>query len=73
MLMVFSDSPKKPRIHTAASSDSGMEENEISAPRQSRNAASSSITTSTAPIRSDARRPISALSMKLAGRSSAGW
>ena len=72
MVIVFSESPNISRIHTVASSDSGIEENEISAPRQSRKVASSRITTSTAPISSDARSLTSALSTKLAGRSSAG-
>ena len=73
MLIVFSDSPSISRIQTVASSDSGIDENEISAPRQSRKVASSKITTSTAPMSSEARSRVSARSMKLAGRSSAGW
>ena len=56
-----------------ASSDTGIELNDTNAPRQSRNVSSSSTTTSTAPISSELRNFAIALSMKLAGRSSAGW
>ena len=52
---------------------SGMAEKEISAPRQSRSVIKSSATTSTAPIAKEFRSFSMALSMKLAGRSSAGW
>jgi hypothetical protein len=50
-----------------------MAPNEIRAPRQSRSVTSSSTTTSSAPINSELRSLAMALSMKLAGRSSAGW
>ena len=54
-----------------ASSDTGIELNDTNAPRQSRNVTSSSTTTSTAPISSELRSFAIALSMKLAGLSSA--
>ena len=71
--MVFSDSPPRLRIHTVASSDTGMALKEMSAPRQSRSVTSSSTITRAAPISSELRSLAMALSMKLAGRSSAGW
>ena len=72
-LIVFSDRPQALRIHTVASSETGMALKEMKAPRQSRSVTSNSTTTSTAPIRSELRSLAMALSMKLAGRSSAGW
>ena len=65
--------PNASRIQTVVSSASGIELNDTSAPRQSRSVTSSSATTSTAPISSELRSFSIALSMKLAGRSSAGW
>ena len=72
-VMVLSDSPNAWRIHTVVKSASGMALKETSAPRQSRSMISSSATTSTAPMASELRSFSIALSMKLAGRSSAGW
>src|SRR6266436_972221 len=72
-LIVLSEMPRLMRTHTVASSDTGIELNEISAPRQSRSVTSSSATTSAAPTRSELRSFAIALSMKLAGLRSAGW
>ena len=72
-VIVLSDSPKASRIHTVVSKASGIALNETSAPRQSRNMINRSATTSTAPMSSELRSFSIALSMKLAGRSSAGW
>ena len=71
--MVLSEMPRLMSTHTVASSDTGIELNEISAPRQSRNVTSSSPTTSTAPTSSELRSFAIALSMKLAGLRSAAW
>ncbi len=72
-LMVLSDSPPSPRIQIVASSETGIAPKDMSAPRQSRSVSSNSTTTSAAPTRSELRSLAMALSMKLAGRSSAGW
>ena len=71
-VIVLSDSPKASNIHTVVSKASGMALNETSAPRQSRNTIKRRATTSTAPMNSELRSFSIALSMKLAGRSSAG-
>ena len=71
--MVFKDNPTASRIQTVVNKASGMALKETSAPRQSRSVTSNSVTTSTVPIRSELRSFSIALSMKLAGRSSAGW
>jgi len=71
-VMVFKDNPTACRIQTVVNKASGMALKETSAPRQSRRVKSSSATTSTVPIRSELRSFSIALSMKLAGRSSAG-
>ena len=71
--MVFKDNPTACRIQTVVNKASGMALKETSAPRQSRSVTSKSATTSTVPMRSELRSFSMALSMKLAGRSSAGW
>ncbi len=72
-VMVLRLNPKVSRIHTAVSKASGIALKETNAPRQSRKVISRSATTSTAPMASELRSFSMALSMKLAGRSSAGW
>src|SRR5256884_968860 len=65
--------PPSPRIQIVASSETGIAPKDMSAPRQSRSVSSNTTTTSAAPTRSELRSLAMALSMKLAGRSSAGW
>src|SRR5258707_231297 len=65
--------PAASRIHTVVSRASGIALKDTNAPRQSRKVINKSATTSTAPIAREFRSFSIALSMKLAGRSSAGW
>ena len=72
-VMVLRPSPKASRIQTVVSSVSGIALKETSAPRQSRNVTQQQRNDQHRADGSELRSFSIALSMKLAGRSSAGW